>query len=142
MSCTFCDHIDDLGAIGPLLFDDDRAAVILHRDLAVRGHAMVVAKQHVENASNLELDDFLHFARVQHVAETALLEETHADRAILLKLGIQTPHLHVHIYPVANTHDRAAVMAIIDAKTREEISEDELQMFAANVRKRIARMKL
>jgi diadenosine tetraphosphate (Ap4A) HIT family hydrolase len=94
--------------------------VLLHEDSAVRGHAMVVWRAHVENVSDLSEQDAAHFARVHHAAEKALLAVTGAERAVLLKLGIMTPHLHLHIYPLSAALDRAAVMAILDGKTREE----------------------
>jgi hypothetical protein len=52
-------------------------------------------------------------------AERALLALTGAERAVILKLGIATPHLHVHIYPVGAELNRAAVQAIIDANVGE-----------------------
>jgi diadenosine tetraphosphate (Ap4A) HIT family hydrolase len=112
-SCLFCRKIE-----GDVLYDDDRCAVVLHEDWAVRGHAMVVWKTHVENVSDLSLEDAAHLSQVHHAAEKALLAATGADRAVLLKLGIATPHLHLHIYPVSAALDRAAVMAIIDARVR------------------------
>lgn len=79
---------------------------------------MVIAREHVENLSDLaDLDAFM---RVYRAAERALIELTGADRAMILKLGIVTPHLHLHIYPVTAALDRASVMAIIDARVREQ----------------------
>jgi len=127
MSCVFC---NDLRAAGEVLFEDDRVFVILHEDWAVRGHAMVVWKAHVENVADLAIDEYAHFASVHHRAERVLLAATGADRAVLLKLGIATPHLHLHIYPVSASLDRAAVMEIIDARVREPFDQtliDELR---------------
>jgi len=127
MSCVFC---NDPRAAGEVLFEDDRVFVILHEDWAVRGHAMVVWKAHVENVADLAVDEYAHFASVHHRAERALLAATGADRAILLKLGIATPHLHLHIYPVSASLDRVAVMEIIDARVREPFDQtliDELR---------------
>jgi diadenosine tetraphosphate (Ap4A) HIT family hydrolase len=127
MTCVFC---NDPRAAGELLFEDDRALVILHNDWAVRGHAMVIWKAHVENVADLTIDEYVHFAAVHHRAERALLAATGADRAILLKLGIATPHLHLHIYPVSGSLDRAAVMEIIDARVRDAFDQsliDELR---------------
>jgi diadenosine tetraphosphate (Ap4A) HIT family hydrolase len=120
MSCLFCNDPRDAGEV---LFEDDLVLVILHNDWAVRGHAMVVWKAHVENVADLSSDEHAHFAAVHHRAELALLAATGADRAILLKLGIATPHLHLHIYPVSTSLDRAAVMAIIDGRVREPFDE-------------------
>jgi len=47
-----------------------------------------------------------------------------------MKLGIATPHLHLHIYPVSASLDRRAVFDIINAKTR--VPRDEA--FIENVR--------
>jgi diadenosine tetraphosphate (Ap4A) HIT family hydrolase len=132
MTCVFC---DDVHRAGEVIAEDARLWVVLHEDWAVRGHAMIVWKRHVENAADLALDDWLHFAAVHHRVERALLEATGTERAIILKLGIATPHLHVHIYPVAAALDRAAVMAIIDAKLR--VPWDEA--FVADLRARLDR---
>jgi diadenosine tetraphosphate (Ap4A) HIT family hydrolase len=64
------------------------------------------------------------------VAERALLNATGTDRAILLKLGIAVPHLHIHIYPVSRKLTRADVMRIINA----EVSEERPPGFAKAVR--------
>jgi diadenosine tetraphosphate (Ap4A) HIT family hydrolase len=127
MTCLLC---NDPRAAGEVLFEDARVIVILHDDWAVRGHAMVVWKEHVENIAGLTIDDSVHFAAIHHRAERALLAVTRAERAILLKLGIATPHLHLHIYPVSASLDRAAVMEIIDARVREPFDQvliDELR---------------
>lgn len=85
---------------------------------------MVVAKQHAENASALDEEHWLHLARVFREAERVLLDLTQTQRAIVLKLGIQTPHLHLHIYPVAGTATREEVFEAIDGK-RTETRDDE-----------------
>ncbi len=121
MPCIFC---TDVKAAGEIVFENDDAWVLLHPDSAVAGHAMVVAKRHVENVSDLPPDAFARFANVQHSAERALLKVTGAERAILLKLGIQTPHLHMHIYPVRRDATRQEVMDAIDGKVREERPAD------------------
>jgi diadenosine tetraphosphate (Ap4A) HIT family hydrolase len=98
------------------IYVDAAARVAFHDDWAVRGHVMVIARQHVENLS--DLDDPEAFMSVYRRTERALLEATGCERAIVIKLGIMTPHLHLHIYPVAATATRAEVMAAIDGKTR------------------------
>jgi len=104
-----------------LVYEDDSTAVGLHEDWAVRGHAMVISKRHVENLS--DLPDSEHFMEVYRDAERVLLRLTGAERAVMLKLGIMTPHLHLHIYPVRASLDRAAVMDIIEGRVRAERDE-------------------
>ena len=117
MECVFC---TDVTRAGDVVFEDQRTWVVLHDDWSVRGHAMVVWKPHVENFSDLTTEDAAHFARVHRRAERALLDLTGADRAILMKLGVATPHLHLHIYPLSATLDRASVMRIINGEVREQ----------------------
>jgi diadenosine tetraphosphate (Ap4A) HIT family hydrolase len=132
-SCLFCAHLNSL----QLLYEDDRIAVALHEDWAVRGHAMVVWKAHVENIAQLSENEAGHFARIYRSAERVLLEVTGADRAIMLKLGIITPHLHVHIYPLSAALDRARVMDIIEGRVREEVSDSDRAEFVRAVRARL-----
>ncbi|HXA16378.1 MAG TPA: HIT family protein [Thermoanaerobaculia bacterium] len=134
MTCLFC---NEPRAAGEVLFEDARVVVILHQDWAVRGHAMVVWKEHVENVADLTLDDALHFAAVHHRAERTLLAVTRADRAILLKLGIATPHLHLHIYPVSASLDRGQVMEIIDGRVRDAMADRDRQAFVNELRERL-----
>ena len=110
-SCSLCgDHTADT------IYVDAAARVAFHEDWAVRGHVMVIAQEHVENLSALH--DPSAFMDVYLRTEQALLDATGCERAIVMKLGIMTPHLHLHIYPVSASLDRAAVFDIIDGRTR------------------------
>lgn len=119
MPCVFCDR----SFAGDLVYEDDDALVIVHEDWSVRAHLMVASKRHVENASALAPDEWQRLTSVYRHAERAALDATGADRAIMLKLGIQTPHLHLHIYPVSASLSRSDVMEIIDAKV--QVPRDE-----------------
>ncbi|HEY0142747.1 MAG TPA: HIT family protein [Thermoanaerobaculia bacterium] len=111
MSCVFC---TDPSRAGTIVYEDASTWVILHDDWSPRGHAMVVAKRHVENGSDLDEGELVRLTRVWQQAECVVLQETGAERAILLKLGIATPHFHLHIYPATATDDRAEVFAMFD----------------------------
>ncbi len=130
MSCVFCTNPREAGEI---VFDDGRILVVLHEDWAVRGHAMVVWRGHVENVADLTLDDYVHFAAVHHRAERALLAATGAERAVLMKLGIATPHLHLHIYPVGAALTRDDVFEIVDGRVRAPYDE----AFVAEIKERL-----
>jgi len=121
MNCVFC---TDPSRPGDVVFEDEHTWVVLHEDWSPRGHAMVVAKRHVDNASDLDESEWLHLSRVWHRAERAILEITGMQRAMILKLGIQTPHLHVHIYPVSASASREDVFAAFDGKTRDERDQE------------------
>ena len=118
--CSFCANSNDLTHFGDIVYEDVRCAVVLHHASAVAGHAMVIWKRHVENVSDLDDAERAHFSHIHAAAERTLLEVTRRERAILVKLGIVVPHLHLHIYPVSKSLDRKAVQRIIDGEVREE----------------------
>lgn len=126
-NCTLCTPPADP------IYADDVCYVMLHDDAAVAGHAMVVARRHVQNVADLSKDEWLHVARIWQVAEWALLDVTKRERSIVMKLGLAVPHLHIHLYPASEQADRAAVFAAIDGKVREPRDEG----FAERVRARI-----
>ena len=135
MTCVLCDAP---ASAGDVVFEDDDTLVILHNDWSVPGHVMLVSKHHVENPSALDEEQWLRFARLWHRVERAILDEhvataalsgrgaaegsgTHmlpSEKVIALKLGIMTPHLHVHLYPFPANVTREEVFAVIDMKTR------------------------
>jgi diadenosine tetraphosphate (Ap4A) HIT family hydrolase len=135
MPCVFCTEPHNAGEP---IFDDGRMLALLHPDWAVRGHAMLVWTEHVENLSDLTPDEYAVFFKAHQRVERALLDVTGADRAVLLKLGIVTPHLHLHIYPVSASLDRAQVMEIIDGKTVDPMSDEERRAFIEELRHRLA----
>lgn len=116
MECTFC---EDVSRSGEIVHEDGHCWVVLHNDWAVRGHAMVIPKRHAENVADLEPDEWLHLARVWQYTERALLELTGAERSIVMKLGIQTPHLHIHVFPFSSTASRDQVFSALDAVSSE-----------------------
>ena len=137
MSCVLCDAPHQTGEI---VFEDRRSLVIVHDDWATRGHLMVVWKDHVQNLSDLDEEQAAHFGRIQRDAERAALDATGAERAILLKLGIAVPHLHLHIYPVSAALDRNAVMQIIDARVRDVPEESARRALVELLRTQLRRL--
>lgn len=135
MACILCDAPESVGTI---VFDDERVLVLLHDDWAVAGHALVVARQHVQNASDLDPVDAAHFWDIYARAERAVLAASKCERAMMLKLGIVVPHLHVHIYPFAAAADRVAVFAAFDGKTRAELSGTQREAFVEAVRRSLS----
>jgi len=109
MSCVFC---TDVNQSGEVLSEDERSWVVRHP----QGQVMIVAKRHAENVSDLDEEEWLHLARVWHRAERRLREETKADRVMVMKLGIQTPHLHVHLYPFSSEATREEVFAAFEGR--------------------------
>jgi diadenosine tetraphosphate (Ap4A) HIT family hydrolase len=134
-ACLLCDAALDPGRAGMVLFEDERLFAVLHEDWAVAGHAMLVWKGHRENVSELKGDEAAHFMLSLWRMERAILEATGAGRAILMKLGIQVPHLHLHLYPVSRELDRLAVMNIVEGRVADGSSTLERAALAGHIRR-------
>ena len=132
MSCVLCDAPESVGTI---VFEDDNVVVLLHDDWAVAGHALVVARQHLQNASDLDAVGAARFWEIYARAERAVLAAAGVERAMMLKLGIQVPHLHMHIYPVAASAGRAAIFDAFDGKSEATLTEVQREAFVVAVRK-------
>ena len=120
MDCVFC---TDVTKSGDVIHESAHSWVVLHEDWAVRGHAMIVSRRHVQNASDLTEHEWEHFGKVWRRAERALLAATETERVIVLKLGIATPHLHLHLYPVMNDTKRDYVFGAFEARVRYKYDE-------------------
>jgi histidine triad (HIT) family protein len=138
MQCPFCTlfegPIEDREIVG----ENTAALAWLHESRAHRGHSVIVARRHVENLSDLDDAEATGFLRLTRQVESAALVEAEADRAILLKLGLQVPHLHLHVYPFKHDATREDVMKIIDGATTDHSTAREKAAFAARMRARVA----
>lgn len=105
MSCVFC---TDVTRAGEVLSEDEHTWVIRHP----QGQTMIVARRHVQNAGELDEDEWLHVARVWHRTERTL----GAERVMVMKLGLQTPHLHIHLFPFDGTVTREEVFAAFEGR--------------------------
>ena len=105
MQCVFC---TDVTRAGEVLEEDAHAWVVRHP----QGQTMIVARRHVQNVSDLDEDEWLHLARVWHRVEKAM----NAERVMVMKLGIQTPHLHVHLFPFDAAATREEVFAAFEGR--------------------------
>jgi len=139
MNCAICNllrgPIDDR----EVLAENEAAVAWLHESRAHQGHSVIAGRIHVENLSDLDDASARGFLSLARHVEAAVLLETGAKRAILMKLGLQVPHLHLHIYPFSGDASRDDVMSVIDGEVTDPSSADEKRAFAARVRERIAK---
>lgn len=130
MDCLFCRQLESGDHRSEdLLVEDEQVFAYLHQDWSVLGHSVVVWKSHVQNLSDLSPAALHHYMSTFQRIEKALLCATKAERAVIFKLGVMVPHLHLHIYPVPVSADRAQVMAAIEGQKQREVNLLERQDF-------------
>lgn len=137
MSCAICILLGTEIGDREVLGENGTAVAWLHESMAHRGHAVVAARRHVQNLSDLTPEEAGGFLQLARIVERAVLAETRTERAVLMKLGLQVPHLHLHIYPVSENATRDHVMQVIDGLVTDSSSTDERKAFAHRVRELI-----
>ena len=142
MSCSLCELVDAPRNNPLLIAEDDAAVIILSDDWAMRGHAVVVAREHVENVSQLSSLRAAAFFDSVRRTEEALLEVLEADRVFVMKLGLAVPHLHYHLYPAKQSATRADFLAAINMESRDEPPAEEQQRLLERLREKLASFSL
>jgi histidine triad (HIT) family protein len=94
------------------VWETESAVVLLDRFGARRGHLLVISKSHVEDLTDLVVDDYLAFQRLAHQASRALLLTLEPQRIFVASLGAPRavptsfPHFHLHVIPLFETDER------------------------------------
>ena len=133
--CTLCTASSaPAGSSSLEIARNDAAIATLHDDLAVPGHAMIVARDHVQNVSDLEPSVRRQFFELFVETEAALLQALAVERVILVKLGLAVPHLHWHLYPMSAAATRADVFAALNTTTPQLDANAETDDLIASLR--------
>ena len=133
--CPFCRIIAGKKTTEDKIFEDDKVLIMLDEDWAVKGHTLVIWKKHVENASELSIEDFEYFLKILYKTEKALLGVLGVERSILLKSGCLVSHFHFHIYPVKKETDWQTIKDIFDKKLRYQSKPGEKKELIFSLRK-------
>ncbi|MCG2635039.1 MAG: HIT family protein [Gammaproteobacteria bacterium] len=92
--CPLCVAADE-----KILWQDDRARVILVDEVDYPGFCRVIWQTHVAEMSDLPAADRDHLMNLVFAVETAQRQVLEPDKINLAALGNQVPHLHWHIIP-------------------------------------------
>ncbi|CAN5696489.1 HIT family protein [soil metagenome] len=134
MDCIFCKIISHEVIAPDIFFEDEKTLVMLDRDWAVKGHTLVISKEHVLNMSDLSQEDFSHFSRIVQKTEKALLKSLVKDKSIVLKSGGIVSHFHFHIYPVLSSMPWDAIHALFNKEIRNEPGKGESEQLVTDLR--------
>lgn len=132
--CIFCE-ITTRGNPEDTIFEDEKILVMLDIDWAVKGHTLVIWKEHFENASELPIGDFKYFSETLHKTERALLDVLGVNKSVILKSGGLVSHFHFHIYPLKKETSWQTIKDIFDKKLRYEPKPEEKERMVADLKK-------
>lgn len=104
------------------VWKDDLAVAFLSTAPLKPGHTLVVPRQEVDHWLDLDPDSMKHLTAVAQQIGRAIQAAWQPEKVGTLILGLEVPHVHVHVTPIWRPTDMDFANANPDA-TREEIAE-------------------
>lgn len=103
------------------IYEDDATYAFLDINPRQEGHTLVVPKAEVDYLFDLSPDDYGAVWSAVRTVSAALKEATGCDRVVVIVLGYEVPHAHVHLIP---TNDLADVpLPPVDAAAQQRLEE-------------------
>jgi histidine triad (HIT) family protein len=115
---------------GHFMYEDELCIVILDKFPSVKGQSLVIPKEEVDYAFDLQDDLYLHLFKIAKKVAHASDKVFDAARTCLVVEGFDVPHVHIKIYPMPATEK--ALGAIMPMG--KEASDEELAPLAAQLR--------
>jgi diadenosine tetraphosphate (Ap4A) HIT family hydrolase len=104
------------------VWKDDLAVAFLSTAPLKPGHTLVVPRQEVDHWLDLDPDSMKHLTAVAQQIGRAIQAAWQPEKVGTLILGLEVPHVHVHVTPIWRPTDMDFANANPNA-TREEIAE-------------------
>ena len=129
--CVMCALVRRSRESAELVAESAAGVVMLDRFGSRPGHAIVIARNHVEETTALGWPVYAELQRLAYQACTAL-ERTLAPARIFVavlgasaQLPMSFPHFHVHVLPVYDTDERARPAHVFSWSAGVLVYEDE-----------------
>jgi histidine triad (HIT) family protein len=113
------------------VYEDEKHLAFLDIHPIQRGHTLVIPKREIDSLFDLAPDEFDDLWRVVHRVAAALKDQTGCERVVLLVVGYEVPHAHVHLVPTFELDD-------YPIPPRMELDAVDAKGLAYEMRKRFA----
>ncbi|MCS6798539.1 MAG: HIT family protein [Myxococcota bacterium] len=115
---------------GRFVWKDDRAVVFLTIAPLRPGHVLVVPRAEVDHWLDADPDLLAHLIRVAQTVGKAIQRAYRPTRVGLAIVGLEVPHLHIHVSPIDSASDLDFRRANHGARP-EELDEAAAKLRAA-----------
>ena len=129
--CVMCALVKRAKTAPELLAESERGVVLLDRFGSRPGHAIVVAREHVEETTKLGWSTYAELQRLAYDTTVALERALSPARTFVAVLGASArlpmsfPHFHVHVLPVYETGEGARPAHVFSWSAGVLVYEDE-----------------
>lgn len=106
---------------GHFVYEDDTCVAIMDKFPAVKGQTVIIPKEEVAYAFDLDDETYTHLLQVAKKVAKASDKALNAERTCLVIEGFDVPHVHIKLFPVENTE---TALGNIMTETAEATDED------------------
>jgi diadenosine tetraphosphate (Ap4A) HIT family hydrolase len=139
--CVMCALVKRAARSAELLAESERGVALLDRFGSRPGHAIVIAREHVEETTKLGWPTYAELQRLAYDAGIAIERTLAPARTFVAVLGASAqlpmsfPHFHIHVLPVYETGDGARPAHVFSWSAGVLVYEDdEARELAARLR--------
>jgi len=113
---------------GRFVWKDDVSVAFLTIAPITPGHVLIVPRQEIDHWIEAEAELLNHLMDVANAIGEAQMHAFHSERIGLMIAGLEVPHLHIHVLPIASERD------LDFAQANQDASSDDLDRAAGVIR--------
>ena len=106
--------------------EDDKYYAFLDINPNSKGHTLVVPKQEEDKIFDLSQDAYLDLMKFTYKVAKAIEKAVPCERVGVSVIGLEVPHVHVHLIPLHS-------MADANFSKKEELTKEEFQEIAGEI---------
>lgn len=110
-----------------IVYEDDKAIVIMDKFPAISGQTLIVPKKAIDYVYDLDDETYSYIFSLAKKIGPAMHKAFEAKRVCLLVEGFHVPHTHIKMYPVRDGENLAIHMG-------DEVSDEILQAQAEKIK--------
>ncbi|MEZ7494830.1 HIT family protein [Leeuwenhoekiella aequorea] len=111
---------------GHIVAEDDKHIAILDVNPNAKGHTLCIPKKEVNKLFDLDQDDYLQLMSFSRKVAIALEKVIDCKRIGVSVIGLEVPHVHVHLIPLTTMEDARFI-------EKKSFTSDEFKELAAKI---------
>ena len=106
--------------------EDENHLAFLDINPNVKGHTLVIPKKEVNKLFDLDKELYLELMDFSYRVAKALEKTVSCKRIGMSVIGLEVPHVHVHLFPINKMND-------MRFEEKEKLSDDEFVVLAKEI---------
>lgn len=119
------------------VYEDDLIIAFMDINPLMQGHVLVVPKIQVDRFDDLPNDDYVALFKIVKKLSTLLRQEFQTKRTVMLALGYDVPHAHIHLIPSNESAPIYKGLNELGSSPQTEPNHDKLELLAERIKKHL-----